>query len=453
MLTINTVCSRGSLLLLAFLIAPLALAPLSAAGDGKLGADNVDQLCAAVQPDVITWRRDIHQNPELGNREFRTAGLIAEHLRSLGIDVQTEVAHTGVVGVLRGGKAGADGGPVVALRADMDALPVPERADLPFASKATGVFNGAEVPVMHACGHDTHVAILMGVAQVLSQLRDDLPGTVKFLFQPAEEGPPEGEEGGAELMVKEGALQNPDVDVVFGLHISSTFDVGSLSYRPGGMLASADNYRITVTGKQAHGSQPWKGADPIVASAHIITALQTIVSRQMNLTENASVVTVGSIHGGVRSNIIPEEVVLVGTLRALSPDDRKRIHAKVRQIASGVGESLGAEVKVEIPLTTSYPVTYNNVDLTAAVEPTLRRVAGEDNLHIVPAITGAEDFSFFAEQVPGFFFFLGGKSLDLSEDEAPGHHTPDFFIDESGLGLGVRALTHLTLDYMASNGE
>jgi amidohydrolase len=399
-----------------------------------------------VDAKVVEWRRDFHQHPELSNREFRTAAKVAEHLESLGIEVRTGVAHTGVVGILKGGKPG----PVVALRADMDALPVTERVDLPFASKARGEYNGEEVGVMHACGHDTHTAILMGTAEVLAGMRESLPGTVKFLFQPAEEGPPEGEEGGAELMVKEGVLENPKVDAAFALHIFSDTEVGTLAYRSGGMMASADDFRITVRGAQTHGASPWNGIDPIVTSAQIINALQTVVSRQHPITESAAVVTVGSIHGGVRSNIVPEEVVMVGTIRALDPDARMEIHEKVERIATKVAESMGASAQVEIPVTTAYPVSYNDPDLTARMVPVLERVAGTGNVRQIPAITGAEDFSFLAEKVPGFYFVLGGRPKSVAPGEAAEHHTPDFFVDEGALPLGVRAMTALALEYLKS---
>jgi amidohydrolase len=405
---------------------------------------DLQQLIASVEDKVIEWRRDIHQHPELGNQEFRTAALIAEHLRSLGIEVQTEVAHTGVIGILRG----AHPGPVVALRADMDALPVTERVAIPFASTATTVFNGQEVGVMHACGHDTHVAMLMGAAEVFAGYRENLHGTVKFIFQPAEEGPPEGEEGGAELMVKEGVLQNPDVDVIFGIHISSLLEVGHISYGPGGTMASADDFRIVVRGKQTHGAYPWEGADPIVASAQIITALQTIVSRRMQLTENPAVVTVGAIKGGVRSNIIPEEVEMLGTLRALHPNDRLTMIQHMHQIIENTARAMGVTATLTLPVTTSYPVTYNDISLTNRMVPVLQTVAGIDYVTLEKPQMGAEDFSFFAEKVPGLFIFLGGRPSDVPVSEAAPHHTPDFFIDDSRLDLGVKALVAMTLDYM-----
>jgi amidohydrolase len=418
-------------------VAQRPAAPLTAALESRI---------EVVESKVIAWRRDIHQHPELGNREVRTAGLVAAHLRALGIEVQTEVAHTGVVGVLRGGRPG----PTVALRADMDALPVTERVNLPFASRAKGTYNGAEVGVMHACGHDTHVAILMGVAEVLSAMRAELPGTVKFIFQPAEEGPPAGEEGGAELMVKQGALENPKVDAIFGLHISSKDEVGGLYYSPRGAMASADDYRILVRGRQTHGAAPWNGVDPIVTAAHIVTALQTIVSRNIDLTENAAVVTVGKISGGVRSNIVPEEVELIGTLRALTPADRAKLHERVRTIAQNTAEAMGATVDVKIPMTMSYPVTYNDTALTRQVVPVLEAVAGPGRVTMLPPETGAEDFSFFAEKVPGFYFTLGGRPANVTKKDAPDHHTPDFYVDEGGLRLGVRAMTALALHYLRS---
>ncbi|MBA2669556.1 MAG: amidohydrolase [Gemmatimonadetes bacterium] len=424
----------------------LTIIPAGAIAQDPAMVREVATLAAAVEPSVIAWRRDIHQHPELGNREFRTAALVAEHLRSLGIEVETGVAHTGVVGVLRGGKPGA----VVALRADMDALPVTERVDLPFASRVRAEYNGEQVGVMHACGHDTHVAILMGVAEVLSQMRDRIPGTVKFIFQPAEEGPPVGEDGGAELMVGEGVLENPKVDAAFALHISSLGEVGNIYYSPRGTYASADDFRMIVRGKQTHGGYPWNGVDPIVASAQIISALQTIVSRQMNLIENPAVVTVGKIEGGVRSNIVPEQVEMLGTIRALDPEDRRLLHERVRRVATGVAEAMGATVEIQLPYTTAYPVTYNDEALTEEMLPVLRAVAGVDAVHLRRPVTGAEDFSFIAEKVPGFYINLGGRPSHVPEAEAPAHHTPEFQVDDSGLGLGVRAMTAMALHYLTA---
>lgn len=416
----------------------LLLLPISSLAD-----HNVDQLVDAVEPKVIEWRRDIHQHPELSNREFRTAKLVADHLRALDIEVTTGVAHTGVVGLLKGGKPG----PVVALRADMDALPVTEVVDLPFASKVRTTYAGKKVGVMHACGHDAHTAILMGVAEVLAEMRDELSGTVKFIFQPAEEGPPKGEEGGAEMMIKEGVLENPKVDVAFALHVSSQIDINTLNYRHGGLLASVDNFRILVKGSSAHGSTPWDGVDPIVTASQIVNSLQTIVSRDLKLTKAPAVVTIGAINGGVRSNIIPEQVELLGTIRALDPEMRKTIHQRLHKKATLVAESMGASVEIELPYTTAYPVTYNNPALVDEMLPALNKTAGQENVRVIDAITGGEDFSFFANEVPGFYFFLGGKPLDVPANEAPSHHREDFFIDESGFKLGVKTLVNMTVDY------
>ncbi|MEX2153286.1 MAG: amidohydrolase [Gemmatimonadaceae bacterium] len=424
----------------------LVMASAAGAQSPALSAD-VQSRIAAIEPKVVAWRRDIHQHPELGNREFRTSKLVADHLRALGIAVQTGVAHTGVVGILKGGKPG----PVVLLRADMDGLPVTERVNIPFASKVKSTYNGQEVGVMHACGHDTHVAILMGVAEILAGMRNDLPGTVKFMFQPAEEGPPAGEDGGAELMVKQGILTNPAVDVAFALHIDATREVNRIFYTPGGMAASSDDFRVLVKGKQTHGAAPWNGVDPIVTSAHIITALQTIVSRNMEITQNPAVVTVGKIQGGVRNNIIPEQVELIGTIRALHPDDRRKLHERVRRIVTNVAESMGATVEIEIGGNTAYPVTFNNEALTMAMLPALRAVAGVDKVHLVKPETGAEDFSFVAEKVPGFYISLGGRPANVPQAQAADHHTPDFYVDDSGLDVGVRALTAMTLYYMKTN--
>ncbi|MHB1176741.1 MAG: amidohydrolase [Daejeonella sp.] len=404
----------------------------------------VSQAADKIETKVIEWRRDFHQHPELGNNEVRTAAIVAKHLQSLGIEVKTGVAKTGVVGILKGGKPG----PVVALRADMDGLPVTERVQLPFASKVKAQFNGQEVGVMHACGHDTHVAILMGVAEILSSMKSDLKGTVKFIFQPAEEGPPFGEEGGAELMVKEGVMQNPKVDAIFGLHINAQTEVGKITYRPGGTMASANDMQIIIKGTSAHGAAPWSSVDPIVTAAQIINNLQTVVSRNLNVTENAGVVTIGSIHGGNRSNIIPEQVEMMGTIRALSADDEKMLIQKIKTIATKTAESAGAVAEVKIPFSVRYPVTYNDPALTEKMLPSLKRSAGSEKVILVPAKTGAEDFSFFQEKVPGLFVFLGGMPKGKDPKTAASHHTPDFFIDESGLSLGVKALTNLTIDYM-----
>jgi amidohydrolase len=400
----------------------------------------ISESIDAVMPDVVAWRRDFHENPELGNREFRTAEIIANHLRDLGMEVQTGVAHTGVVGVLRGGD-----GPVVALRADMDALPVTELVDLPFASKAVGEYQGKEVGVMHACGHDNHVAILMGVAEVLASMGDELPGTVKFLFQPAEEGTPDQSVGGAELMLQEGAFDPPKPDAVFGLHVFP-YPVGVIATRPGGLMASSDFYRITVKGKQTHGAVPWAGVDPIVTASQIVLGLQTIVSRQLDATLTPSIVTVGKIEGGVRNNIIPESVEMVGTIRTFDAETRLDIHERVRRTATRIAEAAGARAEVEIDL--GYGVTRNDPDLYRQMAPTLEAVAG-DNFVEAQQTTTAEDFSYFANEAPGLFLFLGVAPEDPSLVYP--NHSPRFYADERALPVGVRALTALTLDYMQAN--
>ena len=406
----------------------------------------IDRAAAAGQAQVVAWRRDIHQHPELSNREFRTAELVAGHMRSLGLEIATGIAKTGVVAVLTGGKPG----PVVALRADMDALPVVEQTGLPFASKVTSTYLGREVGVMHACGHDAHVAILMGAATVLSGIREQLPGTVKFIFQPAEEGAPPGEEGGAELMVREGVLRNPDVDAIFALHVFQSSAVGTASYRPGGTMASAQSFNIEVIGRQSHGARPWAGVDPIVAGAHIVTALQTIVSRRVDITVSPAVVTVGTFHGGVRSNIVPDKASLSGTIRTYDAKTRNLIHRLVREVATSVGGSLGAEVEVTID--PGVPVTYNDPDLTAAMVPTLARVYGKDNLSVAERVTGAEDFSFFQQEIPGFYFFVGARPAHVPAEDAVPNHSPYFDADEDALLPGVRAMASLAYDYL-SGGE
>ncbi len=404
----------------------------------------ISEFADKIEKKVVDWRRDIHEHPELGNNEIRTAALIAKHLQSLGIEVKTGVAHTGVIGILKGGKPG----PVVALRADMDGLPVTERTPVPFASKVKTQYNGQEVGVMHACGHDTHVAMLMGVAEILSSIKEDMSGTVKFIFQPAEEGVPPGEKGGAEMMVKEGVLENPKVDVIFGLHINSQTEVGKVNYRPGGIYASVNDLKIIVKGRSAHGAYPWSSVDPIVVSAQIITNLQSIISRNLNITENAGIVTIGAIHGGNRSNIIPEQVEMLGTIRALSIEDEKMLIERVKQVATKTAESAGASAEVLIPYSSHYPITFNDIALTEKMLPSLQRTAGSENVLLKPPHTGAEDFSFYQEKVPGLFFNLGGMSKGNDPKAAPSHHTPDFFIDESGFKTGIKAMANLAIDYM-----
>lgn len=411
----------------------------------KAQNNTVHQLIIDIEPKVIEWRRHFHKNPELSNREFKTSEKITEYLKSLGFEVKTGIAHTGVVGILKGNKPG----PVIALRADIDALPVTERTPVPFASKVIETYNGAETGVMHACGHDAHIAMLMGTAEVLSKIKNELKGTVVFIFQPAEEGAPEGEDGGAELMVKEGVLNNPKVDVIFGLHISSNTTVGHIGYKPGGIMASAQTFTIKIKGKQAHGSSPWRGNDPIVVAAQIINGLQTIISRDTELTKEAAVISVGKIQGGVRSNIIPEEVEMVGTIRTLDYEMQKKLHQEMKHRVPAIAEAYGVTATIEIDK--GYPITFNNIDLTTKMVPSLEKVVGKENLQLINAITGAEDFSFFQNEIPGLYFFVGGKPVNVEKKNATGHHTPDFYLDESGFIYGVKSFVQLTLDYMNNN--
>ena len=399
-----------------------------------------DQTYLSIEKKVIDWRRHFHQNPELSNREFKTAEVIAAHLKSLGLEVQTGVAHTGVVGILKGKHPGK----VLALRADIDALPVEERNDLPFKSTVKSTFMDTPVGVMHACGHDTHTAILMGAAELLSQHKDQIHGTIKFVFQPAEEGPPPGEVGGASLMVKEGVLKNPDVDVIVGLHINSQTPVGMIRYKPGGTMAAAQRFVLKINGKQTHGSQPWAGVDPILIAAKVIDAYQTIISRESDLTNEAAVISVGKITSGVRFNIIPESLEMIGTVRTLDFEMQRHINQRMHELAKGIAEAYGGTADLEIQDFTS--ITNNDPGLVNALLPTLERVAGKDQVVLSKATTGAEDFSYFQEEVPGFYFFLGGMTPG-STGSFP-HHTPDFNIDESGLLLGVKAMTEISLDYL-----
>lgn len=400
----------------------------------------IDAKAAGIEQSVVQWRRHLHQNPELSNREFKTAEFVEAHLRRLGLEVRTKVAHTGVVAVLRTGRPGT----TIALRADMDALPVTEREQLPFASKVKSTFNGQEVGVMHACGHDTHVAMLLGAAEVLVGLKDQLRGTVVFLFQPAEEGAPTGEEGGAELMVKEGVLKDLKVEKVFGLHIKSDLEVGHLKYRPEGIMAAVNPLYIKVRGKGSHGSKPWNSVDPIAVSTQIINGLQYIVSRQMPLTEAPCVISIGAIKSGVRSNIIPEEAEMWGTIRTLDTAMQRQILSKIRRTVTNIAESMGATVEIDIA--NGYPVTYNHPALTERMLPVLQAAAGRDKVHLTKPDTGAEDFSFFAREVPGLFFWLGGMPKGGNPETAPPHHTADFFVDDSGMNLGVRVLCYLAVE-------
>jgi len=398
----------------------------------------IDQLASQVEPKCVAWRRDIHQNPELSNCEFRTAQLVAEHLQSLGMEVKTGVARTGVVGILRGKQET----PVVALRADMDALPVTEAPDLPFASKVKAQYEGREVGVMHACGHDAHTAILMAVAEVLSQMKEELPGTVKFIFQPAEE---RGE--GAAQMIREGVLDSPKPDAIFGLHVG-TDPVGTIWYRPGGYLASADLLGIVIKGSQTHGAKPWMGIDPIVVASQIIMGLQTIVSRQTDLTATPAVISIGSIHGGVRFNIIPDQVEMIGTIRSFDPRIQKEIHERIQRTAKMIAESGGASAEVTIEM--KVPVTFNDLDLTQQMTSTLERVAGKGKLFVGPQTTGSEDFAYFQERIPGLYFFLG---ITPEGGKVVSQHSPHFYVDEKALVVGIRALAHLAVDYLANQGR
>ncbi len=418
--------------------------PLGAAAQKKKAA-NTDQLiqeyAQQVLPKVIEWRRHLHQYPELSNREFKTSAYIAEKMKALGLEVQTGIAKTGVVATLKGAKPG----PVIALRADMDGLPVKERADVPFKSVETGEYNGQEVPVMHACGHDTHMAMLMGAAEVLVQLKDQLSGTIKFIFQPAEEGSPDGEEGGAALMVKEGVMDNPKVDAIFGIHISSSLPAGTIAYKSGAFMAASDWFKIVIKGKQSHGSQPWGGIDPIVVGTNIIQVFQTIVSRQSELTKAPVVITVGKFNSGVRNNIIPEEAVLEGTIRTLDSEMQNDVHARMIKVAAEVGKAMGATVQTTIE--NKAPLTYNDPALVEKTLPALYKAAGQQNVVQSRWVTGAEDFSFYGFKAPAFFFNVGARPLNISEAEAFPHHTPDFYLDDSRLDVGVKAFVQIVLDY------
>ena len=406
----------------------------------------IDKLADQVEPHVIANRRYIHQHPELSNRETETAAYIAEHLRALGIEVQTGIAKTGVVGVLRGGKPG----PVVALRSELDALPVIEEVDVPFKSTVRSTYDGKEVGVMHACGHDAHMGILLGVAEVLAQLKPQLHGTVKFIFQPAEEGAPSGEEGGAALMVKEGVLStDPKPEAIFGLHVLSQYETGKMAYRAGGIMAGSDDLKIVIHGRQTHGAMPWNGVDPIVVASQIVMGLQTIASRQMDLTKAPVIVTIGKMDGGVRWNIIPDSVRLTGTIRTLDPAMRIDVAARVRRTAEDIAAASGATADVTIGGDVANPVTYNDPALMARMRPTLARVAGADGLIETPPLTVSEDFSFYQQKIPGVFVFLGIRKPGASMEEYAANHSPRFKIDESGLKLGVRALANLIVDYQA----
>ena len=405
----------------------------------------IDKMVNVSEKQVIDWRHWFHENAELSNREFKTAERIATILREIGYEPQTAIAKTGVVAVLKGGKPG----PVVGLRADIDGLPVKERVDIPWASKQIGEYNGEQVPVMHACGHDTHLSILLGVAKMLWEMKDQVPGTVKFIFQPAEEGAPPGEEGGASLMIKEQVLNNPDVDVIFGLHIDAGTPVGILRSRPEGIYAASNSFRIDIKGKQSHGSAPWSGIDPIVTAAQIINNLQTVVSRNANLITAPAVVTIGAIHGGNRSNIIPEDLYMLGTIRTLDPEMTALVHKRVREVATKTAESNNAEITITIDK--GNPVTYNDPQLYAQMLPTLKRAAGAGNYVVMKPITGGEDFAYFQKEIPGLFFDIGGCPPEKDPKTVADHHTPDFYVDDTGMKLGMKAMMRLTLDYLKNN--
>ncbi|MFN2390874.1 MAG: amidohydrolase [Pyrinomonadaceae bacterium] len=403
--------------------------------------DEINQSAGKILPKVVEWRRHLHKSPELGNRVFKTAAYIEAHLRKLGLEVRTKVAKTGVVGILKGDLPG----PVVGLRADMDGLPVTERVNVPFASKEKTEYNGQQVGVMHACGHDSHVAMLMGTAEVLAGMKNKLKGTIVFIFQPAEEGPPEGEEGGAALMIKEGVMNNPKIDAIFGIHINSQTEIGKIKYKSGSFMAAADWFTIKVKGKQTHGSQPWSGVDPIMTASQIIQGLQTIVSRQSNLTKAPVVITIGKINGGVRENIIPEEMTMAGTIRTLDDEMQKDVHERIKTTAQKIAESVGATAEVSIETKTL--VTYNTPALVEQMLPSLEKSIGKENLIETEWTTGAEDFSYFRLKAPAFFFNVGGMPKGTNPKDAPPHHTPDFYIDDSRLDVGVKAFCNLVFDF------
>ena len=403
----------------------------------------VAEMAVEYEAEIIELRHWFHQNAELSNREFKTAEKISDALIKIGLKAETGIAKTGVVAVLKGGKPG----PVVALRADIDGLPVKERADLPWKSNMVGEYNGEKVPVMHACGHDTHTAMLLGVAKILYTIKEDIPGSIKFIFQPAEEGAPAGEEGGAELMVKEGVLKNPDVVAIFGLHIWSQFPAGNVYLRPKGIMAAVNEFRIDLEGVQTHGSTPWTGIDPIVTAAQIVNNIQTIVSRSLPLTEAGAVVTIGSIHGGVRSNIIPERLYMLGTIRTLDEAMKATVLKRLEEIVYNTANANNAKAKITYQV--SYPITYNDPDLYENMLPSLKRINGPENVHFMNAITGAEDFSFFQKEVPGLYFFIGGAQKGTDPKKAAPHHTPDFYVDDSAMLTGVKSMTTLALDYLS----
>jgi amidohydrolase len=426
-----------------FLASLLLVATAAAQTQAAVTGASLDAATAAVMPQVITWRRDFHQNPELSNREFRTSKIVAEQLRTLGIEVQTGIAHTGVVGILKGGKPG----PTVALRADMDALPVTEQVDLPFKSTATAEYRGEKVGVMHACGHDGHTAILLGAAKVLAGMRSELPGTVMFIFQPAEEGAPDGERGGASLMLDEGLFATTKPDAMFGLHLWSALNTGVIGYREGSFMAASDRFKLVIKGRQTHGSRPWGGVDPIVTAAQVIMSLQTIVSRQVNITEYPVVVSVGAIKGGIRNNIIPESVEMVGTFRTFDPAVREQVIESIKRISTQTAAAAGATTVFELGGDPN-PVVVNDPALTARAVASLQRAAGGNRVEVMPFVTGAEDFAYYGQKVPAFFYMVGVTPKGQDAAAAPSNHSPLFFVDEAALPVAVRTILGAAVDYL-----
>ena len=429
------------------LIPPALVLALGLPMGANAQAPDAQVLSEQVNAHVIAWRRQIHANPELSNREFETSRLVAEHLRSLGLEVRTGIAHTGVVAIIKGGKPG----PRIALRADMDALPVTERSNLPFASKVTTTYNGETVGVMHACGHDAHTSILMGVAEALVSVRKDLPGEVMLIFQPAEEGAPAGETGGARQMLAEGLFADFKPEAVFGLHVHSTVPVGQVGYRSGPFMAAADSFRIVVKGKQTHGARPWLGIDPIVAASDLVGTAQTIVSRRMNLALQPVVLSFGMIKGGLRSNIIPDQVELIGTIRTFDPAMREQVFTELRRVAENTAAAYGATAEITIPSDISYPVTYNDPALLARILPSVKTAVGAENVREIPLSTGSEDFSMYGQQVPAVFLYVGVTAKGIDPATAPANHSPLFSVDEGGLGVGTRTLLQVSLDYLNAN--
>jgi amidohydrolase len=420
-------------------LAALVLLTLAITVSAQDRSAEINAAAEKIMPKLVEWRRHLHEYPELSNRETKTAAFVEKHLRSLGLEVRTGIAKTGIVGILHGGQPG----PVIGLRADMDGLPVTERVQLPFASKEKAEYNGQQVGVMHACGHDTHVAMLMGTAEVLAGMKDKIKGTVVFIFQPAEEGPPAGEEGGAPVMVREGVMDSPKIDAIFGIHINAQTEIGTIKYKPGAAMASSDWFSIKVKGKQTHGSQPWMGVDPIAVAAQVINGLQMVVSRQSELTKAPVVITVGKINAGVRENIIPEELTMAGTIRTLDSAMQKDVHEKIRRTAEKIAESFGATAEVSI--VTKTMVTYNDPALVKKMVPSLEK---SGNIVENEWTTGAEDFSFYGTKAPAFFFFVGGMPKDKDPKQTAAHHTPDFFIDDSRLDVGVKAFCNIVFDFV-----